>query len=258
MATAAQVAEYREANRALVTLAQRDLQQFWSALDMSGDPVRIRNLLLDVFPDLVTSYGDTAAVLGADWYDLLRNVPASAGAFRAVTARPAPTEQAQKAARWGIGPLFVEDPTTALAQLRGSLQRLVMQPGRDAVWDSAALDPVRTGVARVPSGTDTCSFCVMLASRGPIYQSQVNAEIVVGRGSNRTGYDAAGKRLSGGIGGGVKARGNQSLGKKFHDDCDCASVVVRSPADYPAGYDPDHYLDLYQKGSGAGRYELQD
>lgn len=250
MATAAQVAEFREANRSLVTLAQRDLRDFWSALDLSSDPTRIRNLLLDVFPDITTAYGDTAAVLGADWYDMLRDVPASAGAFRAVTARPAPVEQAQGAVRWGVGPLFTEDPGAALSRLMGSMQRLVRQPGRDAVWDSAAADPVRTGVARVPSGPTTCAFCVMLASRGPIYQSQVSAELVVGRGSNRTGYDASGRRLRGGIGGGVRKRGNQEIGKRFHDDCDCESVVVRSPADYPEGYDPDHYYELYRKGSG--------
>jgi hypothetical protein len=254
VATSLQVEEFREANRALVTLAQSDLTDFWSALDTSGDPVRIRNLMLEFFPDLVQSYGDTAAVLGADWYDLLRDVPPSAASFNAVLAAPAVTEQAQASVRWAVGPLFDADPDTALAQLLGSAQRLVLQPGRDTVWDAAAADPVRTGVARVPSGTDTCSFCIMLASRGPVYQSQVSAELVVGRGSNRTGYDANGARLSGGIGGGIKTRGNRDIGNKFHDSCDCVSVVIRSQADYPEGYDPDRYLEMYQQGAGEGRY----
>lgn len=255
MATSAQVAEYRAANQALVSLAQRDLQDFWSALDLFGDPTRVRDALLEFFPDLVQAYGDTAAVIGADWYDLLRDVPASASSFDAVMAAPAVTEQAQSSARWAIGPLFTDEPNgdLALSQLLGSTQRLVLQPGRDSVWDSAGLDPVRTGVARVPSGVTTCKFCVMLASRGPIYQSQVSAELVVGRGSNRTGYDASGRRLTGGIGGGVNARGSQDLGKKFHDHCDCVSVVIRSPLDYPEGYDPEEYLDLYRQGSGVGR-----
>lgn len=252
MATAEQVSEFRQANRALVQLAQRDLRDFWAALRLSDDPTRVRNDLLEFFPELVQSYGDTAAVIGADWYDVLRDAPASAGSFRAAIAAPADTVQAQQSARWAIAPLFIEDPDTALSRLLGATQRLVMQPGRDSIWDSAAADPVRTGVARVPSGTTTCQFCVMLASRGPIYQSQVSAELVVGRGSNRTGYDSSGRRLRGGIGGGVKTRGSQTIGKKFHDHCDCVSVVIRSESDYPAGYDPEALYEVYQRGEGIG------
>ncbi len=247
------MSEYRQATQALVSLAQRDLADFWASLNLSGDPARIRDELLRFFPDLVQAYGDTAAVLGADWYDLLRDVPASARSFNAVMAAPVTTEQAQQSARWAVGPLFVERPDDALSRLLGSTQRMVMQPARDTVWDSAALDNFRTGVARVPSGPTTCRFCVMLASRGAVYQSQVSAELVVGRGSNRTGYDSNGRRLSGGIGGGVKKRGNLDLGRKFHDHCDCATVVVRSPSDYPDGYDVEALRDLYRQGSGIGR-----
>lgn len=250
MATAQQVEEFRAANKALVALAQHDLTDFWQAMNLSGDPARVAAELLMFFPDLMQTYGDTAAVLGADWYDALRDVPASAQAFQAVLAQPAGTKQAQDAARWGLAPLFDEDPDRALSRLLGTTQRLVLQPGRSSIWNSAARDPIATGVARVPSGTTTCAFCVMLASRGPVYQSQVSAELVVGRGSNRTGYDANGTRLVGGIGGGVKARGSRELGNKFHDECDCVSVVIRSPADYPAGYDPDALYELYQKGVG--------
>ena len=48
-------------------MAQRDLVDLWSSLPLSGDPARVRDVLLQFFPDLLTSYGDTAAVLGADW-----------------------------------------------------------------------------------------------------------------------------------------------------------------------------------------------
>lgn len=244
--------EFREANQALVALAQRDLADFWNSLRLSGDPATVRDELVSFFPDLVQGYGDTAAVLGADWYDLLRDVPSSARSFGAVIADPLPAEQAEQTARWAIAPLFVEQPDDALARLLGATHRMVLQPGRDSVWDSAQMDSFRTGVARVPSGTTTCKFCVMLASRGAVYQSQVSAELVVGRGSNRTGYDANGKRLRGGIGGGVKPRGKRDLGRKFHDRCDCVSVVVRSPSDYPEGYDPEALYSLYQEGVGIG------
>src|SRR5690606_31578035 len=106
MATAAQVTEFRQANQALVALAQRDLADFWRSLNLSGDPTRVRDAVLAFFPELLTAYGDTAAVLGADWYDLLRDVPASAKSFQAVMGSPASTVQAEQSARWALGPLF--------------------------------------------------------------------------------------------------------------------------------------------------------
>lgn len=218
MATAAQVAEYRQANQALVSLAQRDLADFWSALDVFGDPTRVSDLLVAFFPDLVQAYGDTAAVLSADWYDLLRDVPASAASFRAVTASPVKTAQAEASARWAIGPLFQAEPnpSTALSQLMGSTQRLVLQPGRESFAQSASRDPVRTGWAIVPGGATTCAFCVMLASRGAVYAEESH------------------------------------MGD-FHDNCTCVQVLIRSKDDYPAGHDLDHYRELYREGSGVGR-----
>ena len=224
MATSAQVEEFREANRALVALALRDLTDFWSALDTSRNPERVRDLLLQFFPDLVQSYGSTAAVLGADWYDMLRDVPPSAASFRAALAGPANTEQAVASARWGIGPLFQTepDPAGALAALMGATQRLVLQPGRDTVWAASRRDPVSTSFARMPSGPTTCRWCVMLASRGFDYSSDV----------------AAGE------------------GRKFHDRCDCVIVPGRSRDDLPEDYDLDEYKRLYADHSGVGRDEL--
>lgn len=214
--------EFRLANQALVELAQRDLTEFWGFLDFSGSPVDVRNRVLGFFPDLVTSYGDAAALLGADWYESLRDVPASAKSFRAVMAEPQPPAVSEVAVRWGLGPLFSSDPNPAqaLADLGGALQRLILQAGRDTIWDSARTDPVRTGIARVPTGLTTCKWCVMLASRGAVYSSEL-------------------------------AAGGE--GNRYHAHCDCVPTVVRSESDYPAGYDPNYYLDLYADGEGVGR-----
>jgi hypothetical protein len=202
-----------------VALAQRDLSDFWSSLTF-GDGVRVRDSLLRFYPLLVETYGDAAALLGADWYDLNRSVPPSAARFRAVLAGTAPRVQAEASARWAIGPLFQADPdpVQALSNLNGVTQRLVLQPGRSTVWDSAAADPVRTRVARVPSGSDTCRFCVMLASRGAVYTSAAAA-----------------------------GRGNE-----YHNDCDCVPTPIRDDRDYPEDYDLSALKTLYEKGSALG------
>lgn len=252
------MSQYREANRALVTLASRDLSDFWAALNLSGDLALIRDALLAFYPELITVYGDTAAVLGADWYDQLRDVPPSAASFSAALAQPANVEQASATARWGLGPLFATDPDpdAALARLLGSTQRLVLQAGRDTVWDSARRDPVRTGVARIPSGPTTCRFCVMLASRGAVYSSEASAGGVVGRGTDESANfnEDGSRRLFGNRQArGVVARGNADIGNKYHDNCDCVPTIIRSRDDYPDGYDLNYYLDLYAKDSGIGR-----
>lgn len=206
------------------------------------------------FPELVTEFGDVSALLAVDFYDMLRDVPPSAASFQAVYAAPVDPAKAQGATRWAVGALFDSDEDLFLSQILGATQRLVLDRGRGSFYESASLDPIRTGVARVPSGTDTCQFCIMLASRGAVYQSEVSAELVVGRGSNRSGYDIDGKRLRGGIGGGVKPRGVKKLGELFHDNCDCTTVTIRSDRDWPDGYDLSELRDRYQAGIGTGRY----
>lgn len=233
-------------------LAQEQLRDFLSSFALDGDPVRVRNALLEFFPELVATYGDVSALLAADFYDALRDVPVSASSFEAAFAAPTDPTKAEGSARWSVGALFDEDVDLFWSQILGATQRLVLDRGRGTFYNSAAKDPFRTGVARIPRGTETCAFCIMLASRGAVYQSEVSAELVVGRGSNRTGYDASGKRLTGGIGKGVKARGNQSLGSMFHDNCDCATVTIRSERDWPDGYDLSEMKRLYQAGSGVG------
>ena len=99
-----------------------------------------------------------------------------------------------------------------LGNLRVLTNELVKQPYRSTVQDSAIKSGA--GWARVPAGAETCAFCLMLASRGGVYTS---------------------KR--------VAIHGHS--GKKYHGDCDCEPVLVRSPDDYPEGYDPEGLYDAY-------------
>lgn len=211
--------EYRTATQSLVLLAQRDLADFWGSLNVEGSPVAVRDALLEFIPELVLAYGDAAALLGADWYDMLREESPSAASFRAVMARPVDSEQARASARWGLGPLFDGNPGDALTLLAGSTQRLVMQPFRDTVFESGTTDPRKRWFARVPSGATTCKFCVMLASRGFVYATA----------------ESAGES------------------NDWHDKCDCMVVPGTGPSDYPDGYDLAEYKRLNYELSGIGR-----
>lgn len=68
--------------------------------------------------------------------------------------------------------------------------------------------------ARVPSGLETCGFCVMLASRGFVYYTKESA-----------GYNVLGLN-------------------RFHSFCDCR-VFPGTEDTKIEGYDPEHLYDVY-------------
>lgn len=68
--------------------------------------------------------------------------------------------------------------------------------------------------ARVPTGRETCGFCLMLASRGFVYHTKQSAGEVIG------------------------------LHNRYHDRCDCR-VVAGYEGTEIAGYDPDQYYRAY-------------
>lgn len=91
------------------------------------------------------------------------------------------------------------------ARLTRTLMRHTLNAGRKAVADTAHLGRVRNattkrpigrriGYARVLTGQESCAFCAMLASRGPVYSE-----------------DTATRRAD---------------GRRYHDGCDCRAVLV--------------------------------
>lgn len=204
-------------------LARADLLAVWGSLDHSN-PVSVRDVLLLVMPDLVATYGTSAAAIAADFFDELRDVSGAAGRFSALAAAGLEVVAIEASTRWGLGSLFKGDPAASLGALSGVLDRAVKQSARDTIDGSVRHDPRRPRYARVPSGAHSCSFCLMLASRGPVYGSKADA-------------------------GGA--------GNKYHGNCDCQAVPVWSGSDMDRlksvrGYNPDalyeKYLDVHDPG----------
>lgn len=222
MVSRSDVEVLRTASSDVAKLAVRDLEKFWSYVDLSK-PERARNALMNYVPLLTDRYGEMAATIAADWYEDVREAEGVAGRFAAEMAPTVPREAVQKRVRYGAGHLFTETPEATLGFLKTEVvAKYVMRPGRDTLIRSAHRDGATW--ARVPRGKETCAFCLMLASRGFVYESESSAGI---------------------------SRRNQ-----FHGDCDCA--VVPSWSDDPRleGYDPDalygKYLDARSVADGSG------
>lgn len=213
--TADDVAALRGRNAAVVALAKRALNRFWSSLDLTK-PEAARDALLEFMPILVEQYGQAAASAAADWYETVRgrDVP---GVFTALLADAAPAEQVAASVRYQAGHLFTDNPGMMLTTLGGSLQRYVVNTGRDTIRGNASRDRARPRYARVPTGAKTCAFCSLLASRGFVYADKESA----GQ------FD------------------------KYHHDCDCQAVADFSDDPRIEGYDPSNLYELYQSARSA-------
>ena len=78
-----------------------------------------------------------------------------------------------------------------------------------------------TRYMRLPMGSETCEFCIMLASRGAVYRSRETA-----------GYL-----------------------NHYHANCDCLVVPVID-GNYPEGYDQQVWLDKYQQLIDDGKIKM--
>lgn len=200
MASRRDVEEFRRALNSLSGRAWSDFAPLWDRIKYR-DFAEIRRVLADVWPDLVAEYGEMSATMAADLFEDW--VPGATASM----VRPVDEALAMSRARWAIG------TAQAAGNLNTLLDELVKQPARSTMARSAQANDVRW--ARVPTGAETCAFCLMLASRGFVYGSA----------------ETAGQM------------------RKFHGHCDCVAVA----GDSPEGYDPDALYEVYASAHRPGQ-----
>lgn len=241
--TAARLEEFRRLLGSLSLAASADLRLALADVDL-GDLRMAREILDRLWPDLVLGYGAASASLGATLFEAMADDVAVSPTLR--LAREADESQALARMRWAVA------TPAPLGNLTTLLDELVKQPARDTIAESSIAS--RGGWVRVPRGSQTCAFCRLLASRGPVYSAE--ADVVTGVSLGGTDYrklrrlgDTAERRaeILAGTKRPRKSRNSlkRPIGEKYHGGCDCSTVFVRGPQDYPEGYDPDVYLAEY-------------
>lgn len=228
MATKSDIEQYQNVIDGLSTVAFAQIKALLESL-ANPNPIQFRDALLATYPELMGPFMSAASEVAAEWYMQLRS---QAGITRPFVARPgdgAPIEKLNAGLRYSLSPLFRPAEfigSGVLSLLAGFSQKIIAGVGRDTIAGNAFRDPVRTGFARIPRA-GACAFCSMLASRGAVYSSAEAAGAVVGRGVDAS--VTAGK--VGGQGRGVKIRGSQNLGNRYHDNCRCVAAPVFPGAD---------------------------
>ncbi|WIY84324.1 hypothetical protein [Propionimicrobium sp. PCR01-08-3] len=178
----------------------------------------VSKALAESWTGIIEYYGDMASTLAAD----LVEEQLDKWGMQARTDMVPGVDPKRATARLG----WANSQPDKLGNMLVLLDELVKQPYRSTLQDSAIKSGA--GWARVPTGAETCEFCILLASRGAVYSSK-----------RVTIYGFSGKR--------------------YHGDCDCTPALVRGPEDYPRGYNPDDLYDRYDAAtSAAGRNDVKD
>lgn len=170
-----------------------------------NDVSACRDAVIDVVNAVLDSYGLAAGQAAADFFDVSREIAVGEklGAITTADRDPAATEGAIRA--------FVDkvnggdyDAFERLVLSRVDYE--IKRAAGTTMMENAARDPLSPRFARVPSGGETCKFCLMLAGRGFVYHS---------------------KKTAGEFG-------------HYHDNCDCR-IVASWDKDGVEGYDPTAY-----------------
>jgi hypothetical protein len=164
---------------ALRAKTMQDTLRLWPAVDVSSidalnatwPPFEQAQLTL-----IQARYGNSAG-LAARYYEMFRAAEGIGGSAGALLAEPLPDEQLITSIRvtglyetrkqLAVQAANVEK--NALVRLLGATTRLVGNGGRNTVVRSVDNDSRALGYARVTS-RKACSFCSLLASRGPVYK----------------------------------------------------------------------------------------
>lgn len=192
--------------------AQAKVMKLLERIEWTPDSIsECRAAALDALLSAVPAYADAAAQAGTDFYDAVRTAVVGEALGAAASSG------FDHAAFDGAFRAFVQDMVDGEPVERFN-EDVVARVDRDirrapnmAVAENARRDPLRPKYARVPSGGETCEFCIMLASRGAVY-------------------------------------GTAEAASHAHPGCDCRVVPSFGDGSEIEGYDPDEYYELWKSG----------
>lgn len=177
-------------------------------------------LLLEFLQPLLGEATDLAAAYAAEAYDVIRS--ASVGSSLGATAYSGREAEATEAVIRSFMQKILEGKYDQFVNL--VLERVdyeIKKAAAESTFHNADNDNLKPRFARVPTGAETCPFCIMLASRGFVYHSRASAGEL----------------------------------NHFHANCDCR-VVAGFPGMRVDGYDPDALYDQYLDDLKSGKLKL--
>lgn len=203
--------EYANSLKAISTAAQTEISNnLWEIWESTGhDLAALQDAFNMIAPDVVNRYRAAASTIGAEfWEEIYSNDKGEDEEAEIDT-----TDQSEflyASSGYSFNKHDSEDDINSImSYLLSCVNKSVMGGARDTIMRNT--DRKNGRYARVPTGTYTCAFCLMLASRGFVYKSRETAGE----------FD------------------------KFHHDCDCMVVPSFSHKAKIGGYNPEQYQKMY-------------
>lgn len=194
-------------------VAERRLWALWKRLPLE-DLGTLEDALYQLYPRLVEESAEVASSAALEWYEKQREAEGVEKAYS--PAMPTGLVDENEAAkivgaairdlREGVGRARV------LTRLTDGARKLISDAGRATTQHAAERDPKKPRYARVPTGAETCAWCMLWASRGFVYKSEETAQF-----------------------------------KRSHFKCDCQIVPSWDKRPRVRGYDSKRYERMYQQ-----------
>lgn len=189
--------------------ARKSLADALGQVDYSRPVAEVREEVVEIMQRACGASSTMAARLAAEFYDGLR---ARFGIEDGYQADPDPAynrDATDGAVRAFAQELVDGDPERFKALCDERIDYEIRRTANESMERNAKRDPRKPKWARVPTGAETCEFCIMLASRGFAYHSEDTAS-------------------------------------HAHAHCDCR-IVPSWDKKGVEGYDPDAYYDLWKR-----------
>lgn len=174
--------------------------------------VDCRDLVLQILATVMPTYTTMAAQASADFYDAARELVVGER-LGAQAISDFDMRKTEGAVRGFVRFVLDGRVETFNEQVLQRIDYEMKRSAGESMFANGRRDPRRPKYARVPTGSETCDFCLMLASRGFVYSSEATA-------------------------GAVKL-------DHYHSGCDCR-VVCQWDGGGVEGYDPQAIYDRWQ------------
>lgn len=159
--------------------------------------------------EITNRYGNASASLAALMYDTVAELERVSLPAAELAALPEYSEVAETVNG-------VLKTSTDPQEIGGSIGRLVKRAGQDTLLQNAKRD--KAEFAWIPSGAETCAYCIMLASAG--WQP-------ISKKSLKNGH-----------------------AEHIHSNCQCTYMIRHVPTLEISGYNPNEYLSTYENADG--------
>ena len=204
------VENYSRALNVVSERARAALVDALSQLDYTADIADIRNAVIAIMQPACGASATMAARLAADFYNGLRAQFGIDDGYMAQVDSQRVPEATTGAVRAFVQDLVDDKPIEQfVGKCADRIDYETRKAANECVEFNAKNDPKKPRWARVPTGVETCQFCIMLASRGFVYHSEETAS-------------------------------------HAHAHCDCRVIPSWDKSPTAQGYDPDLYYDMWK------------